>query len=78
MLSSSAVESGVDTDRKPRRNSSPLDSWSLAAPDAAPTVRRETEYLRAKARCDKPSIRETRLIAARFSTLVTRAISAPS
>jgi hypothetical protein len=25
----------VDTDWKPRRNSSPLDSWSPAAPDAA-------------------------------------------
>jgi hypothetical protein len=39
---------------------------------ACATVRRPTPYLSAKARCDRPSIRESRLIAANNSTLVIR------
>ena len=38
MLSSRTVDRGVDPDWKPQRNSSPLDSWSPAAPDAAPRL----------------------------------------
>src|ERR687897_857707 len=41
MLSSSAVDRVLDTDRKPRRNSSPLDSWSPAAPGELSTQSEE-------------------------------------
>src|ERR687898_3102240 len=41
MLSSSAVDRVCDTDWKPRRNSSPLDSWSPAAPGEPSTQSEE-------------------------------------
>src|SRR5918994_7512545 len=41
MLSSSAVDRVLDTDWKPRRSSSPLDSWSPAAPGELSTQSEE-------------------------------------